>query len=134
MKIILILGLVILGNHLYGQHTQDLEGTWQWASADGEAHFELYLEYENSNNLRGRHCAVMAGGEKLDCLDEEDVFSIKLVRIAGEVFDGTIQSQTSGTSGRIRVQYDKQREQLNFDLRSLPPGGSYLPMRVMLYR
>ena len=82
----------------------------------------------------GKHCAVFHNGDKMDCQTEEDQYSIKLVKIAKNVYDGTIESGFSATAGRIRLQYNPKDLSVNFTLKGFPPGEFYLPTRALLYR
>lgn len=134
MKFLLSLCLAALSLGLYGQRSQDIEGTWRWTSPNGEDNFELLLEYQDTNTLRGTHCAVFYNGEKRDCQREENVFSIKLVKVAKNIFDGTIESGISATAGRIRVQYNPKDVSVNFVLKRFPPGEFLLPAKAIMYR
>lgn len=118
----------------FAQQSQDLEGTWRWTSPNGEDNFELLLEYDDNNNLRGKHCSVFENGGKTDCRREEEEFSVNLVKIARNIFDGTIQSGLSATSGRIRLQYNPKDVSLIFVLKALPPGEFYLPEEIIMFR
>lgn len=116
------------------QQSQDLEGTWRWTSPNGEDNFELTLEYIDSSKIRGKHCSVFHNGEKMDCQRRDSDYSINLIKIARNIYDGTIESRYSSTSGRIRVQYDPNDVSISFTLKAYPPGEFYLPDRAILYR
>lgn len=134
MKFFPVLCFMLWSISTLAQHTQDLEGVWRWTSPNGEDNFELLLEYENNNALRGKHCSVFENGDKTDCQREEEEFSVNLVKIARNIYDGTIQSGLSATSGRIRLQYNPKELSLVFILRALPPGEFYLPAEAVLFR
>ncbi len=134
MKFQFSLCFLFLSLGLCAQQTQDLEGTWRWTSPNGENNFELTLEYIDGSKIRGKHCSVFRNGEKMDCQKRDNDYSISLIKIAKNIYDGTIESRYSATSGRIRVQYHPQDVSLSFVLKAYPPGEFYLPDRALLYR
>lgn len=134
MKFYFSFCFLFLSLGLCAQQSQDLEGTWRWTSPNGEDNLELNLEYIDGNKLRGKHCSVFHNGEKMDCQRRESDYSISLIKIARNIYDGTIESRYSATSGRIRIQYDPKDVSLSFTLKAYPPGEFYLPDRAIMYR
>ncbi|WP_081210330.1 hypothetical protein [Salegentibacter sediminis] len=134
MKLPLSLCFLFFSLGLCAQQTQDLEGTWRWTSPNGEDNFELSLEYIDGSKIRGKHCSVYHNGEKMDCQNNENDYSISLIKIAKNIYDGTIESRYSATAGRIRVQYHPTDVSLSFVLKAYPPGEFYLPDRALMYR
>ncbi|HSP12615.1 MAG TPA: hypothetical protein VLO29_08810 [Salegentibacter sp.] len=134
MKLYFSLCFLFLSMGICAQQSQDLEGIWRWTSPDGEDNLELILEYIDGSKIRGKHCSVFHNGEKMDCQRRESDYSISLIKIARNIYDGTIESRYSATSGRIRVQYDPRDVSISFTLKSYPPGEFYLPDRAILYR
>ena len=134
MKFYFSFCFLFLNLGLCAQQTQDLEGTWRWSSPNGEDNFELTLEYMDGNKMRGKHCSVFHNGEKMDCQQRENDYSISLIKIAKNIYDGTIESRYSATAGRIRVQYHPKDVSISFVLKAYPPGEFYLPDRAILYR
>ena len=134
MKLHLSLCFLFFSLGLCAQQTQDLEGTWRWTSPNGEDNFELSLEYIDGSKIRGKHCSVYHNGEKMDCQNNENDYSISLIKIAKNIYDGTIESRYSATAGRIRVQYHPTDVSLSFVLKAYPPGEFYLPDRALMYR
>lgn len=117
---------------MQAQRSQDIAGTWKWSSPNGEDNFEMLLEFEDSNTLKGTHCAVF--GENRDCRRDAKENSISLIKIARNIYDGTIRSGLSATAGHIRLQYNPRDESVDFVLKKLPPGEFYLPREAVLYR
>lgn len=134
MKFFPVMCFMLFSISTLAQHSQDLEGTWRWTSPSGDHTFELLLEYDDNNILRGKHCSVFEDGEKADCRREDEDFSVNLVKIARNIYDGTIESGLSATSGRIRLQYNPKEVSLVFVLKAMPPGEFYLPAEAILFR
>jgi len=117
------------------QQSQDFAGNWFWESPDGQNTMELQLEYENQNRIVGSHCVVFYQGEKTDCKRKDaGAFTINLVKIAKGVYDGTIESAVSFTSGKIRLQYIDREKAIRFYLKEVPPGEFYMPKEAFLMR
>lgn len=134
MKLHFSLCFLFFSLGLYAQQSQDLEGTWRWTSPNGENNFELTLDYIDGSKIRGKHCSVFHNGEKIDCQGSENDYSISLIKIAKNIYDGTIESRYSATAGRIRLQFHPKDVSLSFVLKAYPPGEFYLPDRALLYR
>jgi|TARA_Y100000588_G_scaffold327284_1_gene362178 hypothetical protein len=117
------------------QQSQDFAGNWFWESPDGQNTMELQLEYENQNRIVGNHCVVFYQGKKADCKrNDTGALSINLVKIAEGVYDGTIESAVSFTSGKIRLQYIDREKAIRFYLKEVPPGEFYIPKEAFLMR
>jgi hypothetical protein len=117
------------------QQSQNFAGNWFWESPDGQNTMELQLEYENQNRIVGNHCVVFYQGKKTDCKrNDTGALSINLVKIAEGVYDGTIESAVSFTSGKIRLQYIDREKAIRFYLKEVPPGEFYIPKEAFLMR
>jgi hypothetical protein len=133
MKQILLFLLTITSG--FAQHSQDLAGNWFWESPNGQNRMELQLEYKNQNSIRGYHCVIFYQGENTDCRRKNGgAFTINLVKIAKGVYDGTIESAVSYTSGKIRLQYIDREKAIRFYLKEAPPGEFYIPKEAFLIR
>ena len=117
----------------FSQQSQDLEGKWFWETPDGQNTMELQLSYENQNRINGNHCVVFYRGKKTDCKNKDaGTFSINLVKIAKGIYDGTIESAVSLSSGKIRLQYIESEKTIRFYLKEVPPGEFYIPKEAFL--
>lgn len=134
MKQTLLFLFLLLVTSVSAQHSQDFAGSWFWESQDGENTMELELEYENQNSIKGNHCVIFYQGEKTDCKRENGDFTINLVKIAEGIYDGTIESAVSFTSGKIRLQYVEREKGIVFYLKEVPPGEFYMPKEAFLIR
>lgn len=111
---------------------QDITGSWSWNSDDGEAHFNLELKKEN-DQFTGSHCGVFHNGDKIDCSEgTETEASVKVVQIAENMFEGSIASGYSPTTGKVRLKYDPEEQSLRFQLIEKPSGIFYLPTEITL--
>lgn len=119
----------------FAQRSQDFAGSWFWKSPDGQNTMELQLEYENPKNIKGNHCVVFYQGGKTDCKKKNaGIFTINLVKIADGIYDGTIESAVSFTSGKIRLQYIEREKAIRFYLKKVPSGEFYIPKEAFLVR
>ena len=127
--------LIFFSLPIFAQHSQDFAGNWYWKSPDGQNTMELQLEYENQKNIKGNHCVTFSQGENTDCKRKNaGAFTINLVKIAEGVYDGTIESTVSFTSGKIRLQYIAREKAIQFRLEEVPPGEFYMPKEAFLIR
>lgn len=117
----------------FSQQSQDLSGKWFWKSPNGQNTMELQLTYENQNRINGTHCVVFNKEGKTDCRNNEvGTFSINLVKIAKGIYDGTIESAVSLSSGKIRLQYIESEKTIRFYLKEVPLGEFYIPKEAFL--
>lgn len=135
MKQTLLLLFLLIFVSGFAQESHDFAGNWFWESPNGQNTMELQLEYENQNRIVGNHCVVFYQGEKTDCKRKDaGSFTINLVKIAKGVYDGTIESAVSFTSGKIRLQYIDREKAIRFYLKEVPPGEFYMPKEAFLLR
>tara|TARA_B100001079_G_C16132945_1_gene392157 strand:+ start:181 stop:579 length:399 start_codon:yes stop_codon:yes gene_type:complete len=119
---------------IYFMSAQDINGSWKWASPDGSQHFEIELQQISEKEYRGKHCAVFDNGERIDCANDSENFSIVMLQISDGNFAGTIESSYEKSQGKIRMQYNVQEDILYFNLTKNPPGIFYLPTEAILMR
>jgi hypothetical protein len=134
MKQILLFLFLLATITVSAQNSQEMEGTWLWESPNGQNTMKLELEYENQKIIRGNHCVVFYQGEKSDCKRGEEGFSLNLIKIAEGIYEGTIESAVSATTGRISLQYMKREKAIRFYLKKAPSGKFYMPKEAFLVR
>lgn len=112
---------------------QDITGSWSWNSEDRQTQFSLDLKKENKE-ITGTHCAVFYGGDRIDCSENsENEVSVKLVQRSEHLYEGSIKSDYSQTTGKIRLEYNPEEKNLKFQLLKEPSGIFYLPKEVVLH-
>jgi len=135
MKQTLLFFFLLIISSGTAQHSQDFAGNWYWESPNGQNTMELELEYENQGSIKGNHCVIFSQGENTDCKRKNgNTFTINLIKIAEGVYDGTIESAVSFTSGKIRLQYIGSEKAIRFYLKEVPPGEFYMPKEAFLVR
>lgn len=130
MKKILILFIILISGYTY---SQDLTGYWSWESDDGSNAFDLELFIENGE-LKGRHCSFFYDGLKIDCIDDSSPCSVILTQASTGIYEGTIQSGFSLSSGRIQISYDSNSAKMFFKVLQAPDGEYYFPKECFLTR
>lgn len=96
--------------------------------------FTLDLIEIAEDNYRGNHCSVYLHGERIDCNENKDDFSVALIRKAENIFQGSIRSGYSNAVGNVQLQYVPQDNTILFSLKSNPKGEYYLPVEGVLQR
>lgn len=118
----------------FSGNAQDLSGPWYWTSDDGRHNLEILLQFDETNVMNGNHCAIFYNGEKVDCVEEEERFSIALLKIAENVYRGTIESGYSSTKGKVSLNYNSRQDYMEFAISEAPAGEYYLPEKAILTR
>lgn len=126
--------MFLIGIQVFGQHSRDMAGSWQWVSQDGNTNLELILEYDSPRNIKGKYCASFERGEIRDCRKDENQYTINLIRIAENIFDGTIESRLNSVPARLRLQYNPLQQNLRFKITQKPPGEYLFPREAFFIR
>ncbi|MCM4160585.1 hypothetical protein FHG64_10280 [Antarcticibacterium flavum] len=113
---------------------QDIEGSWSWNSQDGSNMFSIDLMRISENNYRGNHCSVYLGGDRIDCRENGEDFTIVLVRKSENIFQGSIRSGLSNSIGNVQLQYLPNEDNIIFSLKTNPKGEYYMPLEGRLQR
>lgn len=113
---------------------QDISGSWSWNSRESGDMFTIDLIKASENNFRGNHCSVFLDGNRIDCNDTKDDFSIVLVRKAENIFQGSIRSGYSMAVGNVQLQYLPEENTMLFSLKTAPKGIYYMPVEARLVR
>lgn len=96
--------------------------------------FILDLIETTENDFRGNHCSVYLNGNRIDCSDNKDEFSIVLIRKAENIFQGSIRSGYSSATGNVQLQYLPEEKTMVFSLKAAPEGEYYMPVEARLVR
>lgn len=118
----------------FSSQAQEIEGSWSWNSQDGVNMFSIDLLRISENNYRGNHCSVYLGGDRIDCRENGEDFTIVLVRKSENIFQGSIRSGLSNSIGNVQLQYLPNEDSLLFSLKSNPKGEYYMPLEGRLER
>lgn len=133
MKLKLHLSFLLLLFITTASPAQEIDGSWSWSSEDGDM-FTLDLREITDNSYRGNHCSVYLQGDRLDCYDAADEFTVVLIRKAENIFEGSIRSTYSLTTGNFQLQYLPLDDILLFTLTAPPEGEYYIPLEAELQR
>lgn len=113
---------------------QDISGSWSWNSKEGSNMFTIDLIQATENDFRGNHCSVFLNGERIDCNDTKDEFTVVLVKKAENIFQGSIRSGYSYAVGNVQLQYLPEENTMLFTLKTAPKGEYYMPLEARLVR
>lgn len=113
---------------------QDISGSWSWSSKESGDMFTIDLIKASENNFRGNHCSVYLSGNRIDCIDTKDDFSIVLIRKAENIYQGSIRSGHSMAVGNVQLQYLPEENTMLFSLKTAPKGVYYMPVEARLVR
>lgn len=113
---------------------QEISGSWSWNSEDGGDMFTVDLIKISKDKYRGSHCSVYLHGDRIDCNDVQDDFTIVLIRKAENIFEGSIRSSYSHSTGNVQLQYLQEEDRILFTLTTPPEGEFYIPVEAELQR
>lgn len=130
-KLLLLFLISIFSKSIYAQ---DISGSWSWNSEEGSNMFTLDLIKTSENNFRGNHCSVYLHGDRIDCNDSKEDFSIVLIKKAENIFQGSIRSGFSYAVGNVQLQYLPEENTMLFSLKTAPEGEYYMPIEARLIR
>lgn len=133
IKKLLLLPLLVI---LFGvtAFSQDISGSWSWNSKEGGDMFTIDLLKASENQFSGNHCSVFLHGDRIDCSDSKDEFSIVLIRKAENIFQGSIRSDYSKAIGNVQLQYLPEENTILFSLKTAPDGIYYMPVEARMIR
>lgn len=121
----------------YHGYAQDLNGNWTWRSSDGQKTFNLELEHNSKDRLNGVHCVEDFKMEVVECYKMgEDEYSVSLVKIAPNLFQGNLVS-VRGQELEVRdiqVQYIPQDDTVLFSLTKIPETSYRVPTKAVMSR
>ena len=115
---------------------QDLTGKWQWNSDDGQVIYSLDLTHITKDRVRGVHCIENFLLKRTECFEPEDEFTVTIVKIADNIFQGNLLSGT-GKEREVRdiqIQYLPLEDRILFTLTNVPEQPFFLPVEALLQR
>lgn len=92
----------------------------------------MQFEIEVDDSLKGTHCSVFYNGKFIDCSNKAP--SISLVKTGTNTFEGTIRSEYSATTGKIKMVLTSSKKTLHFRITEEPSGVFYIPEDIILTR
>lgn len=120
-----------------GNYAQDLKGNWTWKSDDGQKTFTMELDHISKDRLNGVHCVEDFETEIVECYKMgEDEYSVSLVRIAPNLFQGNLVS-VRGKEMEVRdiqIQYLPEDDTILFSLTKIPETPFRVPKKAVLSR
>lgn len=131
-KLLAVYTILLLS--IFPAAAQDISGSWSWNSKEGSNMFTIDLIQATENDFRGNHCSVFLGGERIDCNDTKDEFTVVLVKKAENIFQGSIRSGYSYAVGNVQLQYLPEENTMLFTLKTAPKGEYYMPVEARLVR
>ena len=132
MKKLFLLNIVFLVASC--ANAQNITGNWVWQSENGDHKFEMSLEKPNTNTIKGYHCGIFRQGQKIDCVESNNDYSINLTKYQSNVYKGSIRSGFSGEEGTIKITYNSSHDTIFFERLEYPNGESYIPNKITLTR
>lgn len=112
-------------------HSQDISGSWSWQTENDKSLMEITLKAEGPD-YTGHHCTVFQKGNRIDCVDETEPPSIRIIRTAENLFEGTIRSSYSASEGRVKMIFNPNSKILLFEILEGPTDIYYLPKKAIL--
>lgn len=119
---------------IFSSSAQDIAGSWSWNSDEGGNMFTIDLIEIAEHNYRGNHCSVYLHGDRIDCNENREDFSIALIRKAENIFQGSIRSSYSNAVGNVQLQYLPEDDTMLFSLKTNPKGEYYIPVEGVMQR
>ncbi|MBK5192750.1 MAG: hypothetical protein JJE07_05965 [Flavobacteriaceae bacterium] len=115
---------------------QDISGEWHMNSNDGEQIFTLSLVHITKDRVKGVHCIENFEKEITECFKMEDNYTVNLVKINENIFQGILLSGIGGNkiAQDIQVQYLPLDDRLLFKLTKIPEGEFLIPVEAVLER
>lgn len=113
---------------------QEIHGTWTWDSVEGGEAFSIDLNRVSKDKYQGNHCGVYSQGDRIDCNESAEDFSIILIRTSENIFRGSIRSSYSYSVGQVQLQYLPLEDRMVFTLTTPPKGEYYIPFEAIMQR
>ncbi len=120
----------------FSASAQDLTGEWRWNSDDGQVIYSLDLRHISKDRVRGVHCIQNFERKTTECFGPEDEYTVTLVKIAENIFQGNLLSGT-GKDREVRdiqIQYLPLEDRILFKLMTVPEQPFLVPVEAILQR
>lgn len=132
----LLFSILISAYFGFSASAQDLEGKWLWNSDDGQVTYSLDLNHISKDRIRGVHCIQNFEKKVTECFEPEDEYTVTLVKIADNIFQGNLLSGT-GKEREVRdiqLQYLPLENRILFTLTKVPEEPFLVPVEAILQR
>jgi hypothetical protein len=136
MEKILLCSFVIFTCFSISVSAQDLTGKWRWNSGDGQVVYSLDLNHISKDRIRGVHCVQNFQRKITECFESENEYTVTLVQIAENIFQGNLLSGT-GKDREVRdvqIQYLPLEDRILFTLTKVPEKPFLVPVEAILQR
>lgn len=133
-KFLFIFGFITLS--VFSARAQDISGEWRLDSNDGQQIFSLDLNHITKDRVRGVHCIENFEKEITECFKIKDKYTVNIVKIAENIFQGSLLSGIGGNkiTLELQVQYLPLDDRLLFKLTRIPEGEFIIPVEGVLKR
>lgn len=128
--------LIIFTYFSISAFSQDLDGKWRWNSDNGQVVYSLDLNHITKDRIRGVHCIQNFQKQITECFEPEDEYTVMLVKIAENIFQGNLLSGT-GKDRELRdiqIQYLPLEDRILFTLTTIPDKPFLVPVEAILQR
>ncbi|RPH29517.1 MAG: hypothetical protein EHM93_17230 [Bacteroidales bacterium] len=121
--------LLIYSCNSSGQQKCSFCGNWKWEKNDEKHDFTLQI-LQKDTIVVGKHCYILNAGSKMDCSDNDNVFSFKFKPSNTDSLVLGIRSYYSNQVGQISLKYKNGK--IYWKLVKAPKGEYYLPREAVL--
>lgn len=121
---------------VFSAKAQDISGEWRLDSNDGQQIFSLDLIHITKDRVRGVHCIENFEKEITECFKMKDKYTVNIVKIAENIFQGSLLSGIGGNkiTLELQMQYLPLDDRLLFKLTKIPEGEFLIPVEGVLKR
>ena len=115
---------------------QDLSGEWRSISGEGQKAFTIDLVHITKDRVQGVHCVENFELKIADCFKMDQEYTVKLVKISENIFQGILLSGTGSNRliEDIQLQYIPLDHSIIFTHTKTPKGISLIPVEAILQR
>lgn len=115
---------------------QNISGEWRWNSGDGMQTFTIDLIHITKDRVQGVHCVEDFEAKVSECFKMEDEYTIRLVKISENIFQGNLMSGVGKDRlvEDIQLQYIPLDNSMIFTHTKIPKGISHIPVEAILHR
>jgi len=133
-KILFVFGLISF--LVFPARAQDILGEWRLDSNDGQQIFSLDLIHITKDRVKGVHCIENFEKEITECFKMEDKYTVDILKIAENIFQGNLWSGIGGIKIAldIQLQYLPLDNNLLFILTKIPEDEFLIPVEAVLER
>ncbi len=128
--------MVLLFVFIASTQAQDLSGKWRWNSNNGQVVYSLTLNHISKDRVTGVHCIQNFKRKIKECFTPEEEYTVTLVKIAENIFKGSLLSGTGKDRemSDIQIQYLPLEDRILFSLTTVPEKPILIPVEAILQR